>query len=99
MRIAAIAVMTVVLVSLAAVSMAQTTVTGDVSYVDMGGQSITVLGDQGETVISFTKDTAITAGGKNVSPSDLVGKKVSAACKEVDGKLVADSITVIEKEH
>lgn len=78
-------------------------VTGDVKAVDTKAMTVTVTkmvkGKAEETVVTVNDKTKITMGEAKKALADLkVGDKVTAKYKEVEGKNVAKSITIMPAE-
>jgi Cu/Ag efflux protein CusF len=78
-------------------------VTGDVKAVDMKAKTITVTktmkGKAEETVATVDDKTKIMMGEEKKALADVkVGEKVKVVYKEVEGKNVAKSITIMPAE-
>jgi len=78
-------------------------VTGDVKAVDMKAKAITVTkmmkGKAEETVATVDDKTKIMMGEEKKALADVkVGEKVKVVYKEVEGKNVAKSITIMPAE-
>jgi Cu/Ag efflux protein CusF len=71
-------------------------ISGEITAVDSGAKTLTVKDEAGkETVLQIVSGTSIKQGEEAKTMEDLKsGSKVEASCKEVEGKIEAESISL-----